>query len=190
MDDRSAKPARRLPNLHGSVAQQLVDGLRATNTDSVLTASRDLFERTLSGLRDRSRGWRESAAIWSGRVTNGETLWRAERVDFHHELGDDRAGPLRLELSESAKFELYRELNKAGLRLVALLHTHPNEWVEHSFVDARNQICGRVGFWSLVIPWYGREPWQIQAFGIHTRVDRGWRRLRSGEIQRRVHIEE
>jgi proteasome lid subunit RPN8/RPN11 len=148
-----------------------------------------LFITTLEGLRDRSDGWRESAAVWAGRIER-ETDWLAERVYFHHELCDDRAGPLSLQLSEEGKFRLYRELAEFELRPIALIHTHPQGWVDLSEVDQRNQLSSRIGFWSLVVPWYGRGPWVIETIGVHTRAEEGWYRLQLDETSRRMIIED
>jgi len=137
-------------------------------------------------MRERSAGRRESAAIWAGTVE--EDRWEARRVYFHHDLGDDRAGPLSLELSELAKYKLYETLHRERLRLIALIHTHPGAWVDLSDVDQQNQVCSRVGFWSLVIPWYARRPWRMTAIGVHVRTQCGWYRLTRNEVGHRVRI--
>jgi hypothetical protein len=136
----------------------------------------DTFDRTMRELMTRSDGWRESAAVWAGRV-RGEVDWVVERLFLHHELCDDRGGPLSLELTEAAKFDLYRVLARDGLRPVALIHTHPKAWVGLSPVDAGNQLSSRVGFWSIVVPWYARKPWRLERFGVHVRLVDGWRHL-------------
>lgn len=107
---------------------------------------------------------------------------------FHHELGDDRAGPLSLELSETAKYRLYDTLHREQLRLIALIHTHPREWVDLSEVDAQNQLSSRIGFWSLVVPWYARRTWRATSMGVHERTERGWHRLTKKEVQHRFRI--
>jgi len=142
--------------------------------------------KTLAGLRDRSAEWRESAAIWAGHVT--DTSWTAETVHFHHDLCDDRAGALSLELSEEAKFALYRLLGSYGQRLVALIHTHPHDWVDLSEVDEANQLSSRFGFWSLVVPWYAREPWIVEEIGVHRRGALGWHRINVAEVPSHVRI--
>ena len=131
-----------------------------------------MFQLTLIRLADRSASWRESAAIWIGQLDGDDAV--ASDVLFHHELCDDRAGPLFLELTERAKFDLYRDLAASGKKLVGMIHTHPEEWVDLSLTDKKNQICSRVGFWSLVAPWYGRPPWELGAIGVHVRTDYGW----------------
>lgn len=150
--------------------------------------SRDLLTETLSGLRNRSSGWRESAAIWAGSLNDND--WVAQRLYFHHDLCDDQSGPFFLELSEEAKFQLYHDLAQKNLRLIALIHTHPAEWVDLSEIDKRNQLSSRVGFWSLVLPWYAREPWTTNTFGIHTRIEKGWQRLTLSEISQRLVVED
>ena len=131
-----------------------------------------LFQLTLTRLNERSAGWRESAAIWIGQLDGNDAV--ASDVLFHHELCDDGAGPLFVELTERAKFDLYRNIGASGKKLVGMIHTHPEEWVGLSESDQRNQICSRVGFWSLVAPWYGKPPWELGSMGVHVRIDSGW----------------
>jgi proteasome lid subunit RPN8/RPN11 len=144
----------------------------------------------MEGLRKRSAGWRESAAIWVGRIVGERKDWSAERVIFHHELCDDQAGALFLELSETAKFRLYQDLANEGFRIIALLHTHPSSWVDLSDVDRRNQLSSRIGFWSIVVPFYGRRPWKIRRLGVHILTMDGWHRFSQDESCRRVVVED
>lgn len=95
-----------------------------------------------------------------------------------------------MELSEDAKFHLYQELNQRGLKLVGMIHTHPEDWVELSPVDKRNQLCSRIGFWSLVVPWYGQQPWHLPEMGIHARSATGWEQFTGEEILKRIILRE
>ena len=150
-----------------------------------LIVPRSLLQRTVEGLRARSNRWRESACVWTGaRDGRGVT-----DVLFHHQLADDRATRFSLELPETAKFALYERLGKRNEALLALLHTHPGDGVELSLVDQRNQLSSRVGFWSIVLPYYGVLDWQTEDIGFHVRCDRGWRRLDVTEVQERLHVE-
>lgn len=148
-----------------------------------------VLERTLTGLKVRSAGWRESAAIWAGQV-KGETEWIAQCAYFHHELCNDQAGPLSLELSEKAKYRLYEELSHHHLRLIALIHTHPTNWVGLSAIDEQNQLCSRVGFWSIVVPFYARARTGFETMGVHVRAESGWLRLTGQETTERVTVVE
>ena len=108
---------------------------------------------------------------------------------FHHELADDRATPFSLELPEAAKFALYERLGARGEALLSLLHTHPAAGVGLSHVDQRNQLSSRVGFWSIVLPYYGVRDWRFEEIGFHVRCDRGWRRLEVTEAQQCLRVE-
>lgn len=136
----------------------------------------------------RSKGERESAAIWSGRIS-GEFL-ETVRIDFHHEICDDHATALSLELSEAAKFNLYQNLARKGLKLLAMIHTHPDDWVDLSLIDRRNQLCSRIGFWSIVVPNYARPPWNIHEMGFHLRTEYGWYQLTPDETDRMILFKE
>jgi proteasome lid subunit RPN8/RPN11 len=142
------------------------------------------------GLRARSVGWRESACIWSGTRDASTSVGRVTHVTFHHELADDHATALSLELPEAAKFSLYQHLAAAGDTLLALLHTHPESWVDLSPIDERNQLSSRIGFWSIVLPHYATRAWRVDDTGFHVRCERGWYRLSAAEIEARLAIED
>lgn len=153
-------------------------------TPNRLILPNELFNNILSTLKVRSDGRRESAAILIGKVEDSLD-WIADDVRFHHELCNDKAGSHYLEISEKAKFDLYTELAKTGKEIVALIHTHPKDWVGLSLIDQENQISSRIGFWSLVVPWYGREPWSIEKIGFHVRGRIGWNQLTVPETSSR-----
>jgi proteasome lid subunit RPN8/RPN11 len=184
--EKDGQPTRFVSRLHAATSQKPGPGLRTAPNTGQLILPGTLFEATLAGLCERSAGWRESAAIWVGRVIGNK--WIAEAVHFHHELGDDHARALSLELSEAAKLRLYAALAAQGQRVVALIHTHPGDWVGLSEIDERNQVGSRVGFWSLVVPQYAQQPWRLETFGVHIRCESGWARVDEEEISQRVRI--
>ena len=157
-------------------------------TDGRLFISREVYDKTLRGLAARSADWRESAAVWAGTMTGVDSF--VTSVSFHHELCDDRGGPLSLELTEDAKFALYQTLRDQNLKLISLIHTHPEDWVGLSLVDQNNQLCSRIGFWSLVVPRYGRYPWDLSAFGVHVKGNEGWVQLSAADAKERVQVRE
>lgn len=152
--------------------------------DTRLLVPSHVLERTVSGLRARSAGWRESACVWTG-TRDGHV----RDVLFHHELGDDRATALSLELPEAAKFALYERLAARSESLLSLLHTHPEDWVGLSWIDQRNQVSSRIGFWSIVLPYYAAKDWDQAEVGFHIRCDRGWERLGNEALRERFRVE-
>ncbi len=147
-----------------------------------------MFEATLAKLEARSAGRRESAGIWAGAIAGDDATVTA--LHLHHELCDDRGSALSLELTEEAKFALYRTLAASGLKLIALIHTHPEDWVGLSEIDEKNQVSSRIGFWSLVVPWYGHRPVRLSSIGVHVRGESGWRRIPASQIHRHLIITE
>lgn len=148
-----------------------------------LAVPREVLQSTVVGLRERSAGWRESACVWIGTAAG-----MVQCVAFHHEIADDRATALSLELPEAAKFRLYQWLAREKLRILALLHTHPDCWVDLSWIDQQNQISSRVGFLSIVLPFYGKHDWNYDEIGFHVKCDRGWRRIHRQEAAEAVRV--
>jgi proteasome lid subunit RPN8/RPN11 len=151
-----------------------------------LHMSSGILRRTLTGLKKRSAGWRESGAIWAGDLEEVKSTVR--EVFFYHDLCDDQGRALSLELSEAAKFSLYRELAARGMKLVGMIHTHPEDWVGLSYIDKANQLCSRIGFWSLVVPYYAKRKWDINTTGVHCRISRGWHQFQPSEAAERIII--
>jgi len=124
-----------------------------------------------------------------GRVTG--TVWSAVDVRSHRELDGQHGAALSVALSEVGKIRLYEELARTGLRVVALLHTHPDGWVDLSWIDQANQISSRIGVWSLVVPYYGHpRGWSLDSIGVHVREEHGWSRLSAEEAHARIVVEE
>lgn len=179
------KPNRRLFEFYEKDVTRRIQRLPPQEVEhDSLHISRELLDRTLERLRQRSGGWRESGAIWIGDRKGSES--RVGDVFLFHDLCDDKGQSLSLELSEGAKFALYKELAKREQKLVAMIHTHPEDWVDLSGIDKANQLCSRIGFWSLVLPYYGERGWAIESTGVHIRVDSGWHWFSKEESLKRI----
>lgn len=187
MDQRN-EPSLSLSGFHEGLAAFAEPRLPApAELISRLVVSERLIDSTLRELESRSAGRRESAAVWCGRVDGNE--WRATDVRFHHRVCNDLAGALRITLTEEAKFRLYEEMNSLGLTLIAAVHTHPDDWVGLSHVDQRNQLSSKDGFWSLVLPRYGRRPLGPSEMGVHIRLHGAWWRLTETQVSKHFRIE-
>ena len=184
---KEPKPNPRLPKLSQADVSFASVWLQPEEiANDQLHMSSGILQRTLTGLKKRSAGWRESGAIWAGDLEEAQSTVR--EVFFYHDLCDDLGRALSLELSEAAKFSLYRELAARGLKLVGMIHTHPKDWVELSYIDQANQLCSRIGFWSLVVPYYAKREWDINTAGVHIRISQGWHRFSPSEAAERIII--
>jgi hypothetical protein len=65
---------------------------------------------------------------------------------------------------------------------LAQVHTHGNNWVNHSWVDDQRAYSQRDGALSLVLPYHAAGRPTLWQAGIHVRELTGWRRVTSEEI--------
>lgn len=168
--------------------EQTTRAHRESRITSSLIVPADIWHYVLGELRQRSAGWRESAGILVG-TSHPDGTRRVTDAVFHHRLADDHATAMSLELPETAKFKLYEDLVKRHLTLVSLIHTHPSDWVGLSEVDQSNRISSTVGFWSIVVPFYGNTSWNLDHMGFHVLENTGWYALNWSERMNRFRLE-
>lgn len=80
-------------------------------------------------------------------------------------------------------------LYKQGLSLIAQIHSHPGR-AYHSSTDDAYAVATTVGCFSLVVPNYAREPFDIGRLASY-RLDAGgtWRALTPDQAERMIRIE-
>lgn len=65
-----------------------------------------------------------------------------------------------------------------GLGLLAQVHSHPRDWIEHSLGDDQMIFMPFEGMLSIVVPWYGRVGMRpLHNLGIHQYQDGTWTRV-------------
>jgi len=96
-------------------------------------------------------------------------------------------GSFRTEASANADVVL--ALARHELTLVAQVHSHPGDWVDHSDGDDAGALVRFQGFWSLVVPRFARSGMQpLQRVGIHLFEEGAFRRLGQNAVTARVHV--
>lgn len=82
-----------------------------------------------------------------------------------------------------------RAISDAGLHLrtgrmrrVAQVHSHGNDWVEHSATDDEHAYSQRAGAISVVVPFHGTGRPALAYCGVHVRTDAGWQRVRPDAV--------
>jgi hypothetical protein len=91
-------------------------------------------------------------------------------------------------VTSSTLFELNKMLDKAGLRLLAQVHSHPNQ-AFHSRTDDKYAIVTADGGLSLVVPNFASGPADIRTWAIFQLQGSLWCQLSSNEVQRLVFVE-
>lgn len=96
-------------------------------------------------------------------------------------------GSFRTEAEANA--DLVVALAGLDLTLVAQVHSHPGDWVDHSDGDDTGALVRFAGFWSLVVPDFanaGMRP--LYKIGVHLFGDGAFRRLGNQALKARVHV--
>ena len=70
-----------------------------------------------------------------------------------------------------------RHLRAQRMIRVAQVHSHGNDWVEHSVTDDDRAYSQRPGAVSVVVPFHGTTRPDLIACGVHLRTETGWRRV-------------
>lgn len=84
--------------------------------------------------------------------------------------------------------EVLRTLRRLNLVLVGQIHCHPGSYVEHSVIDDQRAVVRGEGFWSIVVPDYGRHVVSIGSCGVHSFSEGAFRLLSQRALAARVTI--
>lgn len=68
-------------------------------------------------------------------------------------------------------------LRTGRMTRVAQVHSHGNDWVDHSPTDDDCAYSQRPGAVSVVVPFHGAMRSDVTECGVHIRTESGWRRV-------------
>lgn len=129
----------------------------------------------------------EGSALWIGHVDEGDTaivtrVHRPEQVAHATPMG------LAVTLTEKGLTNLIMSLAVDEL-VLARIHTHGTDDVDHSLIDDRNLVVAHPGAVSIVIPRFARYGMNLALCGVHVlSADHHWRRIGADETSRRIEI--
>lgn len=75
-----------------------------------------------------------------------------------------------------------RHLRTERMIRVAQVHSHGNDWVEHSCTDDDRAYSQRPRAVSVVVPFHGTTRPEVTECGVHIRTETGWRRVRPESV--------
>lgn len=135
-------------------------------------------------------GWRgyEGSAVWIGTVTDDGATATIRRVYRPEQVAYATPSGLSVEVTEAGLSEMIGSLKPAEM-VLARLHTHGNDDVNHSRVDDANLLVGHPGAVSVVVPRFAANGIVLDRCGVHVLgVDHRWRRLSPERIRERFHL--
>lgn len=122
----------------------------------------------------------EGIAYWAGLPT--ETAWVVMCVLAPQACTTSGS----YKTSAVANAFVIARVNELRLQILAQIHGHPSDWVGHSAGDDRGAFMPYPGFYSLVVPYYGRQGLlPMSKCGIHYYEGGRFVRLTSEEVTRR-----
>jgi len=147
-------------------------------TDAVLESPVDAVEATLAMLQ--RAGARESGLFWYGRRGDQRSLVTSVRAPRQ------QMNPFNYRVTAEAMREVGASLPD-DLRLLAQVHSHPGDFVEHSPYD--DEMASSRRALSLIFPRYGRLNLRwAEGVGVHEWQDDYWHLLTPAQALTRVVI--
>lgn len=145
-----------------------------------------VFQSTLEELRKVGDKNKEGIAYWSGtlnesKATIKNVIFADEYPEFHNE-------ELFASVSLDMSLKIGEKIHQREEILFAQVHTHPFE-AFHSFVDDTYPISHRIGFFSIVIPYFGKNInslLQCKIFEYEGKAK--WHKLDEDEIKRKFEV--
>jgi hypothetical protein len=147
---------------------------------------RDLFERTMKVLRKRGRRKQEGMVLWAGAASLDaeEAYVLCCIIPKRGHWG----GGVRL--NSRFLLKLSDELQKRDLLLLAQVHSHPGNF-GHSLGDEYKATSYRIGFVSIVVPWFAlKETGDLSKCYVYEYEGNWkWRLLNDSQVSQRFVIE-
>ena len=161
-------------------------GSRLDGVQSV-TIDRTVVDTTISALRKFGTRRLEGLVLWLGNVEFDKArVVRAFIPDQHPLSSEDGMGYF---VGGETLFELNRALAQTGLRLIAQVHSHPEE-AYHSAVDDRYAIVTADGGFSLVVPNFGQAPANPDSWAVYRLSQGDWQELTLQEVRNLFKVDE
>lgn len=89
--------------------------------------------------------------------------------------------PRNYEISADAMAEAGKHLHPNGLKRLLQVHTHGNDWIDHSDTDDDLAFTRREGAISIVLPFHARRRPTPLDGGVHRRGTDGWTRMHGAD---------
>ena len=148
---------------------------------------RDLLERTMKVLRKRGLRKQEGLVLWAGAASlNAEEAYLSCCIIPKRGYW---GGGVRL--TSRFLLKLSDELQKRDLLLLAQVHSHPGNF-GHSYGDECKATNYRIGFVSIVVPWFALKETNdfSKCYVYEYEGNWKWRLLKSNEVSQRFVIED
>lgn len=141
----------------------------------------NVLSETWKALRGYGVRGLEGLVLWLGRIEAETATVAFAFVPPQSSIsGEDGVGYF---VTNETLFQLSRELERTGLRLLAQVHSHPAE-AYHSSTDDAFAIVTNEGGWSIVVPNFAVGPAQLDVCAVYRLRAGTWRPLSDADVAR------
>jgi hypothetical protein len=162
--------------------------LRATNRIKTLEIPRSIFNSTIQNLQENGLQDKEGIAFWTG--TLNDTTAQIKNVIFADSYPEFENQELFARVPLMASFKIGESIHQRNEKLFVQIHSHPFE-AFHSFVDNKYPISHKIGFLSIVVPYFGKNVIDLSQCKVYEYLGNGkWKELSQKEVSRRFVIGE
>jgi hypothetical protein len=142
---------------------------------------------TLGALQKYGAKRLEGLVLWLGEI-EGCTA-HVLRAIVPEQMSISRESGVGYFVEGNTLFQLNRALEQSGLRLIAQVHSHPNE-AYHSEADDEYAIVTAEGGLSFVVPNFGKAPLDPTIWAIYRLTQGEWRGLNMNEAKLLISMSE
>ena len=151
-----------------------------------IVVPRVVQDKTMAHIRSCGARCEEGFVVWSGILTSKDLFVSSVLAPPCN--GSEHFGGLTI--SDEAMQYLADEMIRNGEALIAQVHSHPRE-AFHSETDNSYPLIHRLGFLSIVIPFFGRYGFnEFHRFRTYEYIENGrWRELDGSTKRKRFKLE-
>lgn len=150
--------------------------------------TKSLFDETIKNLQRIGLEDKEGIVYWTGKLNGDDAKIKNLIVADEYPEFENYELFAKMPLLSSYKIgELIHQRNEI---LFVQVHSHPFE-AFHSLVDDNYPISHRLGFLSIVVPYFGKNVQDLQSCAVYEYLGNAeWKKLTQNEVASRFKIEE
>jgi proteasome lid subunit RPN8/RPN11 len=136
-----------------------------------LRFGRRQWHALITELAARGNGQRESGAFFLGRA--GDKRHRVRHIVYLDDL-DPNCLTGGITFDGSAYSKLWDMCDELDLQVIGDAHTHPQDWVAQSDIDANNPMLAKAGHVAIIVPHFAAGHPTARNLGVHEYGADGW----------------
>jgi hypothetical protein len=156
-------------------------GLHPLPTIRQITVERQTIEQMLDTMRQFGARGCEVLVLWLGEIEPSQGRARVKQAFVPKQKPIKSEEGVGYFVTGETLFELNRGLSETGLRLIAQVHSHPQE-AYHSEADDRYAIVTAQGGLSLVVPNFGHAAADPLSWAVYRLRGQEWQELSEIEV--------